>query len=245
MFHQEREAGSSVSHPHVVPVLDSILQQDLPFLIMPWLEGQTLRTHLEAGTTFSLSHALWIARQATEALNALAESRWVHNDIKPENLFLSPMGHLTLIDLGFATEFSGEGFSQQLGETPPLGTLNYMAPEKADPQCPVIPSSDLYSLGIVLFEMLAGMPPRIVHRLEDLSSHCVTREHIHAMLPPSIPSKVADLIAWMTHPCPSQRVDSARKLLRRWYELEIESFRGRPHTPRPPHFQSVTAEVHS
>ncbi len=245
IFQREREIGKSVSHPHIVPVLDAGFFRESPFLVMPWLEGRTLRELLEEGKDFSLSEVLWIARQATEALEALHEAKWLHNDIKPENLFLSPRGHVTLIDLGFAQRFVEAPESSSSWDRVPLGTLNYMAPEKGDSHWIPDSRSDLYSLGIVLFELLAGMPPRIVNRLDDLLCHPVTPEQIHAMLPPQIPKKIADLIAWMTHASVSHRVDTHRTLLRRWYELEIENFGEGGPSLRPPHFQPTAVGVHS
>ena len=102
MLAREAQVGRQVSHPHLIAILESHLKRVPQFLVMPWLEGATLQAYTAAQSLLDPPAVLWIARQAAEALDALDQAGWMHGDIKPSNIFLSPQGHLTLLDLGMA-----------------------------------------------------------------------------------------------------------------------------------------------
>ena len=89
-------------HPHLIAVLSAQLETAPHYLVMPLLQGATLRTVLAACGPLPTPHALWIVRQIAESLAALHEAGWIHADVKPGNIHVSPSGHATLIDLGFA-----------------------------------------------------------------------------------------------------------------------------------------------
>ena len=100
--------------------------------------------------------ALWIARQVAEALEALNAAGWMHADVKPSNIRVSPAGHATLVDLGSARR---PGESRSLADRPVVGTLAYMAPEMLLSTLAADIRSDIYSLGVTLYEMLTGRLP--------------------------------------------------------------------------------------
>ena len=102
MLAREAQVGRQVSHPHLIAILESQLKRAPQFLVMPWLEGATLQAYAAARRLLDPPAVLWIARQTAEALDALDQAGWMHGDIKPSNIFLSPQGHVTLLDLGFA-----------------------------------------------------------------------------------------------------------------------------------------------
>lgn len=148
-------AASVASHPNLIVVLDSSIQSTYPFLVMPRLSGVTLRQAM-AGKRQALPVVLWTVRQAAQALVAMHSASWVHGDVKPENIFLSEQGHVTLLDLGFARQI-GSPLQDAF-----MGTPNYAAPElKSDRVQSVSGAADIYSLGQVLFELLAWCGPTI------------------------------------------------------------------------------------
>lgn len=153
---REALVGRSVSHPHLISVLAAGIQRAPHYVVMPWLSGATLAADLAGGRSLAQPVAFWIARQVAEALAALCESGWLHGDVKPSNVFLSPEGHATLLDLGFARQ---TGRREAAVERWVAGTCNYLAPELLSSGHPVDVRSDVYSLGVVLFEMLSGEKP--------------------------------------------------------------------------------------
>lgn len=148
-FRREVEASRSVSHPHLIPVLDAHTRRPPYFLVMPRLEGVRLSVLIQEGQC-PRRRALRVARHVAGALESLHAAGWWHGDVKPDNIMVAPQGHATLIDLGLAVRSGGE---RPAGATP-----RYAAPELLDPsthdRCG--PASDLYGLGMCLLEMLGG-----------------------------------------------------------------------------------------
>ncbi|MBC7852369.1 MAG: serine/threonine protein kinase [Pirellulaceae bacterium] len=163
MLQREALVSSSVAQPHLAPVLDWQLRGE-PFIVMPRLAGWTVRKLLEhrrceygcliGGAKF-LPHSVWMARQIASALAALHGSRWLHGDVKPENVLVSPQGHVTLIDLGLARKL---GSRECQGGDVLAGTLAYVSPETFLPAMALGGESDIYSLGVLLHELLTGQP---------------------------------------------------------------------------------------
>jgi serine/threonine protein kinase len=157
LFQREARAGLSVRHPHLVRVLYAHVIRPPYFLVMELLPGESLRQRLQRDYRLDLPAALWVTRQTAEALAALHRAGFVHSDVKPENIRLVDDGTAKLIDLGFAHRH-GENTSL-LRDGLLLGTVNYLAPELCDFDQDATPSSDFFSLGVTLFEMLTGRLP--------------------------------------------------------------------------------------
>jgi eukaryotic-like serine/threonine-protein kinase len=222
MLRREAWVGQNIAHTHLVPVLAAGLAEPPFYLVMPQLRGTTLGTLAMADEPLRLPVALWIARQVAEALGALDDAGWLHGDVKPANIFVSPEMHVTLIDLGFA---SREGEAAQLGERPILGTARYMAPEMFSATSPVDIRSDLYSLGIVLFELLAGRPPFAGE--DPLQLAIQHREALPGRLRnkvPTVPTRVARLVQAMLAKSPMRRPQRPQEVANQLASLEIETF---------------------
>lgn len=166
LLRREALVGKTVAHPHLVSVLASCTSQPPYFLVMPWLEGTSLAEVLARCRRLEARTAFWIARQTAEALAALSANTWMHGDVKPENLIVSPEGHVTLVDLGFARRTDQR---EAVDGDALMGTCAYMAPE-AISSLRTDSRSDLYSLGVMLFEMLAGRRPFESDDPEELSA---------------------------------------------------------------------------
>jgi len=156
VLQREYELGQLVSHQHVVPTLSADFDADFPYLVQPWIEGKTIHELLILGRRATVQETIWIARQIADALRTLEKHRYCHSDLKPGNIIVSPIGHATLIDLGLARRFD-EPCS--VIDRSISGTPAYMAPECFPPCRSVDIRADIYSLGVVLIEMLAGSSP--------------------------------------------------------------------------------------
>jgi hypothetical protein len=157
-FLREIELTASLQHPHVLPLFDSGEAGGLLYYVMPYVEGGSLRARLLRGGPLPLDDATRIAREVAEAL-AYAHGRGVvHRDVKPENILLQ-QGHALVADFGIALAVEQAGGARMTRTGLSLGTPQYMAPEQAMGERVVDARTDIYALGVVLYEMLAGEAP--------------------------------------------------------------------------------------
>jgi serine/threonine protein kinase len=157
LLQREARAGLSVKHAHLVRITHAHVTAPPYFLVMDLLPGESLRRRLRREFRLQVSEAVWIVRQISEALAALHSTGFLHGDIKPDNVRLIDDGTAMLIDLGFAHRPGENAAFLRAGYV--LGTANYLAPEQCDPLPAEDLSSDLFSLGVMLFEMLTGRLP--------------------------------------------------------------------------------------
>jgi serine/threonine-protein kinase len=221
ILRREALVGSTVSHPHVVPILAASVKSPPLFVVMPWLAGVTLDGVMAEGA-MDLPEFFWICRQIAEALGALHGHGWTHGDIKPSNVFLSPEGHVTLLDLGFARR-PGEALSRVDG--PLTGTCHYIAPEAITSVLAADIRSDIYSLGVMLFQLLARRLP-----FEGKDWAEVAKQHLEARPPdlrrlaPHLSGSVVSLVGQMLAKEPLRRPQTPQELVRRLTALEIATF---------------------
>ncbi len=154
-FLREIRITAQLQHPHIVSLLDSGEARNLLYAVMPFVEGESLRDRLMAHSRLSTTEAVTIAWEVADALDYAHRRGVVHRDIKPENMLVSN-GHALVADFGIARAIGLAGGSTLTGVGFPIGTAAYMSPEQATAASPVDGRSDIYSLGCVLYEMLAG-----------------------------------------------------------------------------------------
>jgi serine/threonine-protein kinase len=165
-FLREIKVAARLQHPHILTVLDSGqtgsrgADAGRLWFTMPFVEGETLRERLGREGRLPIETALRIAREVAQALQYAHARGVVHRDIKPENLLLTSDGNTLVADFGIARELEAPGGRERLTETGlSIGTPSYMSPEQSAGDRQVDARSDVYSLGCVLYEMLAGEPP--------------------------------------------------------------------------------------
>src|SRR5881296_3539682 len=157
-FLREVDLSSKLSHPHIVPVFAAGEAAGLFYYVMPYLEGESLRHRLRRQRRLPLDEALRIARDVADALGYAHGQGIIHRDIKPENILLSG-DHAIVADFGIARAISAAGSLTLTQAGQQIGSPGYMSPEQAMASSDLDARTDIYSLGCVLFEMLAGEPP--------------------------------------------------------------------------------------
>ncbi len=157
-FLREIKIAARLQHPHIVPLYDSGVADDLLYYVMPYIEGESLRARLAHQRQLPLEGALQIAKETADALDYAHRARVIHRDIKPENILLSG-GHAMVADFGIAVAITTAGGETLTRTGIVIGTPSYMSPEQATGETEVDARADIYSLGCVLYEMLAGLPP--------------------------------------------------------------------------------------
>jgi serine/threonine-protein kinase len=205
-FEREALAAAALSHPNIVAVFDFGIDHETRFIVMEHLAGQSLADRLRERGPMPPGEAVDVARQVAAALAAAHEAGIVHRDIKPANVMLNAQGHVKVLDFGIARLTSGIALTQTATV---IGSASYLAPElfagaAADAR------SDIYALGCVLYELLAGRPPytgelaaAIMHQHSSATPEPLRR------LNPAVPVALDELVSSMLAKRPAERPSDA------------------------------------
>jgi len=191
-FEIEAKLVAQLEHPHIVPLHNYWRDESGAFLVMRWLRGGSLRDALNETPQRLLSKTSHLLDQITSALDLAHSANVIHRDIKPENILLDERGNAYLTDFGIAKDLTSE--SNLTAADAIVGTASYFAPEQIQSQ-PVSPATDIYSLGMMVYEMLAGE-----HAYGELSPVTLVMKHLQEPLPPlttyrsDIPSAIQDVL---------------------------------------------------
>jgi len=208
-FLREIKLASQLDHPHIARLLDSGEQDWIVYFVMTYVEGPTLREHLARVRRLSIPETVRLADDLLDALDHAHRHSIVHRDVKPDNVVLSADGAV-LLDFGIARAVAASGSDRLTRSGIAVGTSTYMSPEQISAVRELDLRSDLYSLGCVLFECLAGQPP-FTHRNEAvvLQMHLTQPAPDLRTLRPETPAEVAAGIARALAKAPEERWQSA------------------------------------
>ncbi len=209
-FVQEITTTAALQHPHILPLFDSGSADGFLFYVMPFIDGETLRTRLDRETQLGIDEAVRITREVADALDYAHRHGVIHRDIKPENILLHD-GRPMVADFGIALALSAAAGGRMTETGMSLGTPHYMSPEQATAEKEITGRSDVYSLGSVLYEMLAGNPPHVGASAQQIIMKIVTEEAAPVTrFRKSVPSNVAAAVAMSLEKLPADRFESAR-----------------------------------
>ena len=198
-FLREISVAAKLTHPHIVPLLDSGAVADTLWFAMPVVEGQSLRERLDREHQLPIAEAVRIAIQICSALSYAHARGVVHRDIKPENVLLSS-GSAVVADFGLAKGLEAAGATSLTHTGMAVGTALYMSPEQATGADTVDGRSDIYSLGCMLYEMLAGEPPYVGKSVQAViakrfSDPVPSARRLRETIPPALDDVVARALA--------------------------------------------------
>ena len=211
-FLREIEIAANLSHPHIIPLHDSGTTDGLTYYVMPYVEGESLRARLTRESQLPVADALRIGFEVADAL-AYAHGRGaLHRDIKPENILLSA-GHALVADFGIARALFEAGGDTLTATGMVLGTPDYMSPEQAFGREALDGRSDIYSLGTVIFEMLAGRRPFIGTTPQAVLAQIVT-EPVPSVrsIRAEIPAHIDEIVQRSLAKEPEKRFGSAAEM---------------------------------
>ena len=212
-FLREIQIAGRLQHPLIVPVLDSgtIGPGPVPTLwyAMPYVDGETLRDRLNRENQLPIEDAVGIACEVADALAGAHAQGVVHRDIKPENVLLSG-GHALITDFGIARALTTASSDRLTATGVAMGTVAYMSPEQATSDSPPDPRSDLYALGCVLYEMVAGQPPFVASTTQGvLARHAADPVPSVRTVRPAVPQGLEVVIERALAKVPADRFATA------------------------------------
>ena len=216
-FLQEIRTTAQLQHPHILPLYDSgstgAVQgggTEFLYYVMPYIEGETLRARLDREVQLGIDEAVRITTEVADALHYAHEHGVIHRDIKPENILLHN-GRAVVADFGIALAVSAAGGGRMTQTGMSLGTPHYMSPEQATAERQITNRADIYSLGVVLYEMLTGELPHTGSSAQAIIFKVVSDEARPVReLRKAVPPHVAAAVAKALEKLPADRFDSAR-----------------------------------
>ncbi|MFF3100586.1 Stk1 family PASTA domain-containing Ser/Thr kinase [Viridibacillus arvi] len=208
-FQREALSATSLTHPNIVSIYDVGEDADMHYLVMEYVEGKTLKQYIQEFAPLSPMKCVMIMEQLTSAIAHAHQNQIVHRDIKPQNILMDQEGNVKITDFGIAIALSATSFTQTNSV---LGTVHYLSPEQARGGT-ATKKSDIYALGIVLYELLTGKLPFMGE-----SAVAIALKHLQSETPsvraivPSIPQSLENVVFKATAKDPAHRYSTVEEL---------------------------------
>lgn len=208
-FQREAQSATSLTHPNIVSIYDVGEEDDLYYIVMEYVHGMTLKQYIQQHSPVQVDKALDIMKQLTLAMSHAHQNHIVHRDIKPHNILLDEEGNVKITDFGIAMALSATSITQTNSV---LGSVHYLSPEQARGGM-ATKKSDIYSLGIVMFELLTGRLP-----FSGESAVSIALKHLQSETPslkrwnPDIPQSVENIVLKATAKDPFRRYESLEEM---------------------------------
>lgn len=208
-FRREAQSATSLTHPNIVSVYDVGEEDDLYYIVMEYVDGQTLKQYIQQNSPLKVAEAIGIMRQLTAAISHAHQNHIIHRDIKPHNILVDQNGNVKVTDFGIAMALSSTSITQTNSV---LGSVHYLSPEQARGGM-ATKKSDIYSLGIVMFELLTGRLP-----FSGESAVSIALKHLQSETPslrrwnPNIPQSVENIVLKATAKDPFHRYNSVEEM---------------------------------
>lgn len=208
-FQREALSATSLTHPHIVNIYDVGEDEDIHYIVMEYVKGKTLKEYIQLNSPVSPAKSVIIMKQLTSAISTAHNNHIIHRDIKPQNILLDEEGNVKVTDFGIAMALSATSYTQTNSV---LGTVHYLSPEQARGGT-ATKQSDIYALGIVLFELLTGQLP-----FSGESAVSIALKHLQTETPsirkiiPSIPQSIENVVMKATAKDPKDRYLSAEEM---------------------------------
>ena len=215
-FQREARIVAKLDHPNIVPVYDFAEHRGHPYLVMRFIEGETLKARLRKGP-LSLDEVWRVMRAVGDALSYAHKRGVLHRDIKPSNIILTPDGHVYLTDFGLAR--MAQAGESTLSRDMMVGTPQYISPEQAKGEANLDARTDIYSLGVVLYELLVGRVP-----FQGDTPYAVIHDHIFTPLPlprslkPDLPEPLERVLLKALAKDPDDRFQSVDEMMQAFEE---------------------------
>ncbi|OXT18707.1 serine/threonine protein kinase [Bacillus sp. OG2] len=208
-FHREAQSATSLAHPNIVSIYDVGEEDSIYYIVMEYVEGQTLKQYIQQHSPVPVDTALDIMKQLLSAISHAHQHHIVHRDIKPHNILVDRLGNVKITDFGIAMALSSTSITQTNSV---LGSVHYLSPEQARGGM-ANKKSDIYSLGIVMFELLTGRLP-----FSGESAVSIALKHLQSETPslrrwnPSIPQSVENIVLKATAKDPFHRYENVEDM---------------------------------
>ncbi|MBP2240083.1 serine/threonine-protein kinase [Cytobacillus eiseniae] len=208
-FHREAQSATSLAHPNIVSIYDVGEEDSIYYIVMEYVDGQTLKQYIQQNNPIRIDEILEIMKQLTSAISHAHQNHIIHRDIKPHNILIDRLGNVKITDFGIAMALSATSITQTNSV---LGSVHYLSPEQARGGM-ANRKSDIYSLGIVMFELLTGRLP-----FSGDSAVTIALKHLQSETPslrrwnPAIPQSVENIVLKATAKDPFHRYDSVEEM---------------------------------
>jgi serine/threonine-protein kinase len=234
-FQREARAAANLDHTNIVTVYDVGKDGDRHYIVMEYVDGQDLKTLIRQKGRLSTTEALEIATQIAAGVGHAHKANVIHRDVKPQNVLVTADGRAKVVDFGIARALSDSGLTDN---NTVWGSPIYFAPEQAAGDPPT-PASDVYSIGVVMYEMLTGSPPFQAENVTALAMKHMREDPLPLVARnPNVPPKLERIVRKLLSKEPSARYRTADQLARvlEEYRLQVEQPTGwqQPMTPPVP-----------